>query len=183
MESKKIISVFGSSRPLEGEEHYEEARNLGKALAEKGFTVCNGGYGGTMEASARGAKEQGGKTIGVVSRFFGRDANRWIDRKVEVNSLVDRLMELVSLADGYVILKGGTGTLLELASVWEFMNKSVIEERPVVVLGPSWDGVLESLNRELEFEGNEACTRFITVVRTPEEAATLLASRLQGTAS
>ena len=179
MESRKIISVFGSSRPMEGEKHYEEARSLGKALAEKGFTVVNGGYGGTMEASARGAKEHGGKTIGVVSRFFGKEANRWIDRKVEVGSLVDRLMELVSLADGYVILKGGTGTLLELASVWEFMNKSVIEEKPVVVLGPSWNGVLESLNRELEFEGKEACTRFITVVPTPEEAASFLAARLR----
>ena len=181
MESKKIVTIFGSSRPLEGDRQYEEARSLGVELAKKGFTICNGGYGGTMEASSRGAKEQGGRTIGVVSRFFGKEANRWVDRKVEVQSLVDRLMELVSLADGYVVLKGGTGTLLELASVWEFMNKSVIEEKPLVVLGPSWNGVLDSLNRELEFEGNSACTRYITVVPSPEKAAAYLAGRLLGT--
>ncbi len=178
MNVKKIITVFGSSRPIEGDSFYEEARALGSSLGAAGFVVCNGGYGGTMEASSRGAKEAGGKTIGVVSKFFGREANRWIDKKVEVSSLVDRLMELVSLADGYVILKGGTGTLLELASVWEFMNKSVIEAKPIVILGPSWNGVIETLNEELVFEGKEACTKYITVAASPAEAVEALTKRL-----
>jgi uncharacterized protein (TIGR00730 family) len=177
MNAKKIITVFGSSRPIEGDASYEEAKALGASLGAAGFVLCNGGYGGTMEASARGAKESGGRTIGVISRFFGREANKWIDKKVEVNSLVDRLMELVSLADGYVVLKGGTGTLLELASVWEFMNKSVIEEKPIIVLGPSWNGVLETLNEELVFEGNEACTKYISVASSPAEVVKLLSQR------
>jgi uncharacterized protein (TIGR00730 family) len=178
MNVKKIITVFGSSRPAEADPSYEEARTLGTSLANAGFVVCNGGYGGTMEASARGAKEAGGKTIGVVSKFFGREANGWIDKKVEVNSLVDRLMELVSLADGYVVLKGGTGTLLELASVWEFMNKSVIEEKPIVILGPSWNGVIEALNEELVFEGRDACTKYISVASSPARAVEILAQGL-----
>ena len=110
--------------------------------------------------------------------MFGREANRWIDKKVEVNSLVDRLMELVSLADGYVIMKGGTGTLLELASVWEFMNKSVIEEKPIVILGPSWNGVIETLNEELVFEGKEACTKYISVASSPADVVKILTRRL-----
>jgi hypothetical protein len=178
MNFKKIITVFGSSRPVDGDTFYDEARALGGELASAGFVLCNGGYGGTMEASARGAKEAGGKTLGVVSQFFGREANRWIDKKVEVNSLVDRLMELVSLADGYVVLKGGTGTLLELASVWEFMNKSVIEEKPIVILGSSWNGVIETLNRELVFEGKESCTKYISVASSPAGAVEILARRL-----
>ena len=101
--SKPIITVFGSARPIEGDESYEEARILGMELGKAGCVVCNGGYGGTMEASARGAKEAGGKTIGVVSEFFSIEPNRWIDKKVVVKSLTDRLMELVSLADGYVV--------------------------------------------------------------------------------
>jgi len=55
-----IVTVFGSSRPREGEADYEEARILGRALAQHGF-FCSGGYGGVMEAVSRGAKEAAGK--------------------------------------------------------------------------------------------------------------------------
>jgi len=55
--AEKIITVFGSSRPLAGDADYAEARELGKALGVAGFAVCSGGYGGGMEAVSRGAKE------------------------------------------------------------------------------------------------------------------------------
>ncbi len=49
--SSKVITVFGSSRPRADEPDYEEARLLGRALAERrGFVVCSGGYVGVMEA-------------------------------------------------------------------------------------------------------------------------------------
>ena len=63
----KIVTVFGSSRPPAGHADYEEARALGAALATRGFAVCTGGYGGTMEAASRGAKEAGGKVYGVTA--------------------------------------------------------------------------------------------------------------------
>ncbi len=177
--SKPIITIFGSARPADGDIFYEEARILGGELAAAGCTVCNGGYGGTMEASARGAKEAGGKAIGVVSEFFGVEPNKWIDKKIVVKSLTDRLMELISLADGYVVLKGGTGTLLELASVWEFMNKSVIEQKPLIVLGTYWDRVIDTLNQEMMFEGKETCTHFITAASSPKDAVEKLNNRLK----
>lgn len=179
MTTKPIITIFGSARPVEGDESYLDAYALGKALASAGFVVCNGGYAGTMEASARGAKEFGGKTIGVVSEVFSRESNRWIDKKIVVKSLVDRLMELVSLADGYVVLKGGTGTLLEFATVWEFMNKSVIEEKPIIVFGPFWNGLIQTLNEELLFEGKGSCTKYISAASSPEEVVNALRQRLK----
>ena len=51
-----VVTVFGSSRPHEGDADYEEARILGRCLAKHGFFVCSGGYGGVMEAVSRGAK-------------------------------------------------------------------------------------------------------------------------------
>ena len=177
--STPIITIFGSARPVEGDTFYEEARILGRELGTAGYVVCSGGYGGTMEASARGAKEAGGKTIGVVSEFFSIEPNRWIDKRVVVKSLTDRLMELISLADGYIVLKGGTGTLLELASVWEFMNKSVIEQKPVIVLGNFWSGVIDTLNQELMFEGKESCTHYITAASSPKDAVEKLKDRLK----
>ncbi|MCX6142315.1 MAG: LOG family protein [Ignavibacteriales bacterium] len=175
---RKVISVFGSSRPREGEPEYLEAREVGKALALEGFVVCNGGYGGIMEASARGAKEAGGETIGVTVDTFTRTANRWIDREIRKATLPERIAVLVDSADGYVILKGGTGTLLELAYVWEFINKKFVEEKPIVIVGDFWTRVVETLKDELLWEGLGDCTRFVQRVATPEECAALLKRRL-----
>ena len=64
MNHEKIITVFGSSRPVEGDPEYTEARILGHALAASGFAVCTGGYGGVMAAVSRGAKDAGGPFLG-----------------------------------------------------------------------------------------------------------------------
>ena len=83
MIGEKIVTVFGSSRPEAGDGDYEEARALGEALGKRGFAVCTGGYGGTMEAASRGAKEAGGKTYAVTAEFFGRQANAWVEEDME----------------------------------------------------------------------------------------------------
>ena len=175
---KKVISVFGSAKPREGEPEYVEAREVGKALALEGFVVCNGGYGGIMEASARGAKEAGGKTIGVTVSVFARTANQWVDQEIRKATLVERIETLVNTADGYVIVKGGTGTLLELAYVWEFINKKFIEEKPIVIVGDFWTRVVDTLKEELLWEGLGDCTKFIRRVDSPRECAALLKRKL-----
>lgn len=149
MVEEKIITVFGSSRPRAEDADYEEARALGRALAERGFAVCSGGYGGVMEAVSRGAKAAGGKTYGVTAEFFGRKPNQWVDVEVEKKTWEERLFELVRLGDGFVACKGGTGTLVELAVVWEMLNKSVMTERPFVALGEFWQPILDRV-REVE---------------------------------
>jgi len=179
MKDKHVITVFGSSRPLEGDEYYEQARSAGGILARAGYTVCNGGYGGIMEASARGAKESGGNTVGVVTSFFNSKANRWIDTTIVAETLTDRLMKLIDLGDGYLVLKGGTGTLLEFAAVWEFMNKSVMNEKPIIVIGDFWRGVIETLNAELVFEGKGSCTQYVTIVSTAKHAVEELNKKLK----
>ena len=145
----QIVTVFGSSRPREGDSHYDDARELGAALASSGFVVCSGGYAGVMEAASRGAKEAGGRTIGITSKSLERSANRWVDEEVRVKSWQDRLFELVIRGDGYVICPGGTGTLAELAVVWEMVNKGVMAAKPLVTLGPFWTPVIKCV-REVE---------------------------------
>jgi uncharacterized protein (TIGR00725 family) len=146
---EKIVTVFGSSRPHEGDDDYEEARALGKALAERGFAVCSGGYGGVMEAVSKGAKESGGKVYGVTAEFFARKANAWVDVELRRKTWEERLFELVRLGDGFVACKGGTGTLVELAVVWEMLNKSVMSAKPCVVMGEFWQPILNRV-REVE---------------------------------
>src|SRR5215469_10325526 len=150
METGLIVTVFGSSRPREGDTDYQEARVLGRALARHGFAVCSGGYGGVMEAVSRGAKEADGKTYGVTAEFFKTaKLNRWVDVEVRKQTWEERLFELIRLAHGFVACKGGTGTLVELAVVWEMLNKSVIADKPFAALGDFWHPIIERV-REVE---------------------------------
>lgn len=176
--SSRNVTVFGSSRPREGEPEYILALEVGKELARAGFTVCNGGYGGTMEASARGAKSAGGATLGVIAEVFSRKPNAWIDSTVTKTTLVDRLMELIARGDAYVVLKGGTGTLLELAAVWELMNKTMMPEKPIVVVGGFWNAVVETLKEELAWEGMERCTKYVSMVESAAQCASIIKQQL-----
>jgi uncharacterized protein (TIGR00725 family) len=82
----RIVTVFGSSRPRAGDPQYAAAHALGTALAEKGFVVCSGGYGGVMEAISRGAIEAGGQTLGVTAKSFRARANKWVDEEIRVDT-------------------------------------------------------------------------------------------------
>jgi len=146
---EKVVTVFGSSRPRAGDRHYAEAEALGAALAGRGFVVCSGGYGGVMEAVSRGAKEAGGRTLAVTAKFFRSRPNQWVDEVIQVKSWQDRLFELIRRGHGYVTCPGGTGTLVELAVVWEMLNKGAMNRKPLIVLGDFWQPVIERV-REVE---------------------------------
>jgi uncharacterized protein (TIGR00730 family) len=177
-----IITVFGSSRPRDGEGDYEQARELGRELAARGFRVCSGGYGGVMEAASRGAKESGGQTLAVTARFFRSAANAWVDEVSAVATWQERLFELIRLGEGFVACKGGTGTLVELAVVWEMLNKGILNGKPFVVLGEFWSPIIERV-REVEAHHSsrwgEAAERLVHVAHTPADAAEHLAQRLR----
>jgi hypothetical protein len=181
----KIITVFGSSRPQDGHSDYAEALDLGRALASSGFTVCTGGYGGVMEAVSRGARESNGRVLAVTANFFHSCANRWVEEETRMDTWQERLFELVRLGDGYVACKGGTGTLVELAVVWEMLNKKAMTERPFVVLGDFWQPILERV-REVErgqaSRWGESTDPLVHQAPTPEEAAQFLAARLSNAA-
>ncbi|TAK64985.1 MAG: LOG family protein [Bacteroidetes bacterium] len=174
------VTIFGSSQPKPTEPLYQEAYELGKQLALSGVTICNGGYGGTMEASAKGAVEADGKTTGVVCERFGVAANPFIQEKIIVNTHSERLHKLIELGDAYIVLRGSTGTLVELALVWEYMNKSIMPEKPIIVLGDFWKPVIDTLKNEFVFEGKDFATKYVTLARTIEECMTLLPKELHG---
>jgi uncharacterized protein (TIGR00725 family) len=176
-----IITVFGSSRPRAGDSDYEEARRLGGELARRGFQVCSGGYAGVMEAVSRGAKEAGGRTIAITSTFFRTQANAWVDEEHAASSWQERLFELIRFGEGYVACKGGTGTLVELAVVWEMLNKGVMASKPFVALGDFWGPIIERV-REVEINHDsrwgEAQARLVHSARDPAEAANYLIQAL-----
>jgi hypothetical protein len=178
----EIVTVFGSSRPLAGDAHYAEALALGAALAAKGLAVCSGGYGGVMEAVSRGAKESGGRTLAVTAEFFKSRANPWVEEEIRVRTWQERLFELVERGQGYVACPGGTGTLVELAVVWEMLNKGAMKRKPLVVLGNFWQPIIERV-REVELghvsSWGECDEPLVHVAVSPSGAAEYLTEYFQ----
>jgi hypothetical protein len=167
----KTITIFGTANTKPSEATYTLAYEIGRFLAMAGFTIANGGYGGTMLAAAKGATEASGETIGVTcSAFKGSKANEYIRREIVTKSLDERLDTLVKLGQGYVVLPGGTGTLLELAKVWELKNKGFIkEDKPIILVGGFWKPLVNLIAAE-----DPDSSRYIRQADGPKEAVELI---------
>ncbi len=181
----RTITVFGSSRPSEGHPHYELALELGAQLASRGFAICSGGYGGVMEAVSRGAKQAGGRAIGITADFFSSRANAWLDEVISVKTWQERLFALIERGSGYVACPGGTGTLVELSVVWEMINKSVMPAKPFVTIGHFWKPIIDCV-RKVETghaaTWGEAAAPIIFDAGSPAEAGEYLANALSKSA-
>ena len=168
MEPEKIVTVFGGSRIRKKGGSYEEAYKLGKLLAEAGFVVCNGGYGGSMEASSRGAKEAGGRTVGITTAVFKNSSpNSWLDVESQAESYTQRTMIMTSVADAFIVLKGGIGTLAEMTSVWTLTAVGELK-KPIILIGDAWQKVMDDLSKHLLIRKRD--TEILKMVKTPEEA-------------
>jgi len=167
----KIITIFGTGRAREGDAAFQLAYEVGKLLAEAGFTIANGGYGGTMLAAAKGAAEAGGGVIGVTcSAFKNSKANKYVTREIVTASLDERLDTLIKLGQGYVVLPGGTGTLLELAKVWELKNKGFLKtDKPIILLGGFWKPLVELVASDDPDSG-----RYVKQADEPEQVIKLI---------
>jgi uncharacterized protein (TIGR00725 family) len=143
MAEERIVTIFGGSRCQEGSEEYRQAYEVGKKLAEAGYTICTGGYLGVMEAASRGAHEKGGRVLGVVMNQFKSEPNRYLTDKVATRHFYERLQNLIERSVGFVALRGGMGTVTEISLVWNKLQTGVIEPRPLVLLGECWQEVVK----------------------------------------
>jgi uncharacterized protein (TIGR00730 family) len=170
----KIVTIFGTARAQPGDSVYESAQEAGRLLAQAGFTIANGGYGGTMTAAAKGAAETGGEIIGITCSAFKSKANKYITREIITASLDERLDTLIQLGQAYIVLPGGTGTLLELAKVWELKNKGFLKrEKPIILIGGFWKPLMELLKTD-----DHDCDRCVVQVDEPNQVIQLLSDNL-----
>ncbi|HEY7472795.1 MAG TPA: LOG family protein [Gemmatimonadota bacterium] len=147
------VAVFGSGAGAATD--LDRAHRLGIALARAGYVVLNGGYGGTMQAAAEGAREAGGRAIGVTCAEFTFRAgpNPHLSEIVEAPTLFARLERLVRDASAYVALPGGNGTLAEISVAWECLRKGLVPPKPLVAWRDPWRGVFERLTRGAYLDG------------------------------
>ncbi len=181
----KKVCVFGSYKDL-GKKEKEEVIRLGKMLAQKGMAIISGGFGGTMEDISRGAKSGGGKTIGVTwykwEKPIYSKANAFVDEEIVADTLFERIDIMLKKADAFIVLPGGTGTLLELSAVLEHLNKGLIEPKPIIMLGDFWKPVLSSLKSEPVLSEKirnkrkvSSCSELVTFVKNVDACVKRLA--------
>lgn len=175
--AEKIITIFGTGRAKEGDSVYTLAYKIGGVLAGAGFSIANGGYGGTMLAGAKGVSEAGGKAIGVTCTAFGRGgANEYISQEIVTACLDERLDTLVTLGCGYVVLPGSTGTLLELAKVWELKNKGFLDSgKPIILVGEFWKPLVDLIATD-----EPESKRCLFLADVPEQVIEILKSTISG---
>src|SRR5512143_2039175 len=114
---------------------------MGTRLAQAGFAVMTGGYGGTMGAVSEAAAEAGGYVIGVTVGLFrerGLMPNPWLHEEIHLPTLAARLNHLIMSPDAYVILRGGIGTLAEMTLAWSLLQVAEVPLKPMVLVGSMW---------------------------------------------
>ena len=143
--STKAVCVFCASGPV-GPEHLALARDLGTAIAARGWTlVSGGGRVGMMGEVTRAARAAGGHTLGVIPQgLVHREvADEDSTELVVVTGMRERKAEMDARSDAWIALPGGLGTLEELFEAWTSRYLQM-HDKPVVLCDPDgfYDGLL-----------------------------------------
>jgi uncharacterized protein (TIGR00730 family) len=142
------VTVFGSARIGESDPVYKTAQNMGAALAKAGFAVMTGGGPGLMEAANRGAKSQGGYSIGCNIRLpMEQKPNPYLDDFVEFEHFFIRKLMLIKYSSAFVILPGGYGTLDEAFEVATLIQTGKLKRFPIVAMDSNFYAPIEQLLR------------------------------------
>jgi uncharacterized protein (TIGR00730 family) len=149
------VSVFGSARFSETHPYYRLARELGSALARRGYAVMTGGGPGIMEAANRGAREGGGLSIGCnIVLPQEQQPNPYLDRSLSFDHFFVRKVMLVKYSLGFVLMPGGYGTLDEIFETVTLVQTGKIRRFPIVAMGRSyWQGMLDFIEQTMFREG------------------------------
>lgn len=163
----KYITIFGSSRCVQGDQEYIFAESLGNMLGKLGHNVATGGYQGTMEAISKGASKYNVSVIGVTvpSLFsnmskdsFEVKANEFINKEIKTESLSSRIHHLLENSKAIIVLPGKIGTLTELIVAWNTnylynisKDKDVI---PIFLKKDYWKEIIDNMPEDMELSNN-----------------------------
>lgn len=175
----KSICIFAGSNLGNDHKYKEKAKELGKIIAKKGFSIVYGGSKkGLMGEIANEALSFGGEVIGIMPRGLirGETVHTQLTRLIEVDTMHERKAKMSELADGYISLPGGLGTFEELFEVlcWAQIG---IHQKPIGVLNINgyYDPLLTLVNHSIQ-EGftNEVHKSIINSSSNPETLLSLM---------
>lgn len=111
-------------------EAYELGYQVGREIARRKGIVITGGLGGIMEAACKGAKEEGGITVGIVPQEDRSQANSYADIVISTGLGYARDFVNAYTADAIIVVGGGAGTLVEVSAAY-------LKAKPIIALAGS----------------------------------------------
>ncbi len=131
-----VITIFGGSDVRPGQPAWREAFEFSRIMAATARIYC-GGYGGVMDAVARGAKAGGGGAHGILCTGleWGNRPSPALASNETARDLYDRLRRLIEPARVYVAFDGSCGTLNEIAMLLGFYRSGQKLGRPLILVG------------------------------------------------
>jgi uncharacterized protein (TIGR00725 family) len=154
---KAVISVIGAS---EIDKKIEDITiEIGRLIAKNNYAVACGGLSGVMEAICKGAKEEGGFTIGIIPHTEKNYANKYVDLVIPCPFSQARNIVVVLAGDLCLAISGKAGTLSEICFAW-------IYDKPLVALSSVQGWSSKMANQKLDNRRND----MIYGVNTPLEA-------------
>jgi uncharacterized protein (TIGR00730 family) len=139
------VAVFGSSRMKAGSLYYEKAVELGRRLANAGFSVITGGGPGIMEGANRGAHEGKGRSVGLnIEIPLEQQPNKYQDLSLSFRYFFIRKLMFVKYSIAFIIFPGGFGTMDELFEALTLSQTKRIGVFPIVLFGRDyWKGLID----------------------------------------
>jgi len=172
------VTVFGSARFSEEHPYYQLGRNIGREISQVGFTVMTGGGPGLMEAANRGAREDGGRSVGCNIRLpHEQKPNPYLDTFVEFNYFFVRKVMLAKYSYAFIALPGGFGTLDELFEIATLIQTGKIRDFPCVLVGVEfWQPLVDFMRNNLVGLGTIEAADLdrLTLTDDPAHAAALI---------
>lgn len=174
------VSIFGSSRMVEGDKYYEMARYTSKRITEKGFGVITGGGPGAMEAANKGAQEGKGKSVGLgILLPHEQGVNSYVDHDyvINFNYFFARKVMFVKYAQGFIVFPGGLGTLDEFFEAMTLIQTKKISAFPLVLIGKEyWKGLVDWIKDTLVKNGtiSEEDVDLFSLTDDPDEAVDIV---------
>ena len=140
---KNLVSICGSDTGDENFSNYalDVAEEIGRLIAQKNGVIVCGGHGGVMEAACRGAKEEGGTTVGILP-YTKDEANKYIDIAIPTGIGNIRNFLVVSAGDVVIAIGGRWGTLNEI-------SYCMIAGKPLILVKGTGGCVDEIINGSL----------------------------------
>ena len=180
------VTVYGSSRAVPGTPLWDIAEETGRRAAENGMTIYSGGYGGTMEAVSKGAREviDAGKApkelfatnvevhgLLCPGQFPDRMlvGNKWLTQSTDANNMCHRIDLLTSRSRYFVVLPGTMGTMMELSSIWCLWYVHPTQhDRPIIfAFRDPWEQVCNDIAKGLKLPSDQVGA--VHFVDRPEE--------------
>ncbi len=167
------VAIFGYADSEEGDKLYDSVVEVCKDLAEAGYTVVDGGGPGVMRAATVGAKQAGGKVIGItlypedMPNFEGRDPKNLFDKEVRTLNYVERTLALMNEGQVYVVFNGGTGTISEFGMAWGLARLYFGHHKPLILYGKFWENIINAFKDNMKLRPDDL--RVFKIVETPEQ--------------